>query len=818
VADLSMVFDLLARDRASSEVGKVGDSMRKAGDEADGFGDRMSGMFAGIAGVAAGAGLAVGAAFAGALETQGANRTLTAQLGLNPEESAAAGRIAGDLFASNYGDSMEQASAAVGDVISSIEGMRGASDEAVQGATRNVLNFASAFEVDTAEAAQMAGSLIRNGLAADATEAFDLMTAGFQQVPAAMREELPAILGEYGTNFRALGYSGEQAMALLVDAAAQGPIVLDKMGDALKEFTIRGTDMSTASVAAYGAIGLSAEDMAGKLAAGGPAAQEATQQVAAGLLGIEDPVQRANSAIALFGTPLEDMSVDQIPAFLQAISGANGELEGVAGTAANLDSTLSTGVGPTLETMKRGLQTAATEGMGALMAGFTQGKTDADGWQGGLQNAAATVSGVLTPALSGLGDFLTTTVGPALSTVFGYLSEHQGTVTTIAAVIGAVLLPILVTWGIVAAATAASNVLAWFTTAAAGTAGAAAAELSSLQVVAGWVIMGVQSMLQAARMAAAWFIALGPVGWVIALVVGLIALIIANWDTVVAATKAAWQWVSDAVGGAWDWVVDKVTGAAAAVWGLISGAWDTVKTKTSEAWEAVKTAVSAGIDAVVTFVTGLPGKAVNALSSLGSSIAGVATTAWQWFNDNVGSKIREFESFVGGIPGKAVAALGNMGSTLYNKGKDLINGLIDGAKSILKNIGRFFLDVVPDWIRGPFESALGISSPSKVFAGYGVNIGQGLLNGLGAMRPAIADELAHLADTQATDLLASVGVTGGGGGLGYRAPGYDTAGPAAAAGATTTINTTINAAPTIPTEDQLAGVYRRASLLQPRRS
>jgi Phage-related minor tail protein len=814
VADLSLVFDLLAKDRASSEVGKVGDSMRKAGDEAGGFGDRMSGMFAGIAGVAAGAGLAVGAAFTGALEMQGANRTLTAQLGLNPEESAAAGRIAGDLFASNYGDSMEQASAAVGDVISSIDGMRGASDEAVQGATRNVLNFASAFEVDTAEAAQMAGSLIRNGLAADATEAFDLMTAGFQQVPAAMREELPDILGEYGTNFRALGYTGEQAMAMLVDAAAQGPIVLDKMGDALKEFTIRGTDMSTTSVAAYNAIGLSAGDMAAKLAQGGPAAQDATQQVAAGLLGIQDPVARANNAIALFGTPLEDLSVDQIPAFLQAISGANGELEGVAGTADKLDSTLSSGVGPTLETMKRQAQTAATEGMSALIAGFTQGTTDAGGWQGGLQNLAATVSGGLTPALSGLGDFLTTTVGPALSTVFGYLSEHQTTVAVIAGIIAAVLTPALVAWGVAALSSAAQSAAAWLIANTSAALGFIAQGISVAGVVAGWVLMGVQSLLQAARMAAAWLIAMGPVGWVIAAVIGLVALIVANWDTVVSWTQSAWSAVTGAIGAAWDWIKGAVGAALDFVVTLFLN-WTLLGLIISH-WDAIKGAFSAGVDAAVGFVTGLPGKALNALSSLGSTIAGVAMTAWDWFYRNVVSKVGEVLSFVGGLPGQIAGKLGDLGSTLYQKGVDLVQGLINGAKSLAGKVGRFFLDALPGWIRGPFESALGIASPSKVFAGYGVNIGQGLLNGLGAMRPAIADELAHLADTQATDLLASVGVTGGG--LGYRAPGYDVGGTAAAAGDTTNINTTINAAPTIPTEDQLAGVYRRSALLQPRRS
>lgn len=38
------------------------------------------------------------------------------------------------------------------------------------------------------------------------------------------------------------------------------------------------------------------------------------------LLAIRDPAERANTAIALFGTPVEDLSVDQIPQFLKALA------------------------------------------------------------------------------------------------------------------------------------------------------------------------------------------------------------------------------------------------------------------------------------------------------------------------------------------------------------------------------------------------------------------------------------------------------------------------------------------------------------------
>ncbi|MFZ5852300.1 MAG: tape measure protein [Actinomycetota bacterium] len=135
----------------------------------------------------------------------------------------------------------------------------------------------------------------------------------------------------------------------------------------------------------------------------------------------------------------------------------------------------------------------------------------------------------------------------------------------------------------------------------------AQAALHAARVVAGWVLMGTQSLLQAARMAAAWVIAMGPVGWVIAAVVGLVALIIANWDTVKEWTKKAWDWVvdkikaawtgiKDAVGGAVDWVRDRVQAGLDFYKRIWEAAWTWVKDKALDLWKAIKDAVGGAVD------------------------------------------------------------------------------------------------------------------------------------------------------------------------------------------------------------------------------
>ena len=62
-------------------------------------------------------------------------------------------------------------------------------------------------------------------------------------------------------------------------------------------------------------------------------------------------------------------------------------------------------------------------------------------------------------------------------------------------------------------------------------------------------------------------------------------------------------------------------------------------------------------------------------------------------------------------------------------GKNLIQGLIDGIKSMVGNVGNAVKNVA-DKITGGFKSLFGIASPSKLFVEYGEYLDQGLAIGI----------------------------------------------------------------------------------------
>ncbi len=275
-----------------------------------------------------------------AVEANGQGARIAAQTGGNSADGEQYTRVIKQINATGVSGDINQIAEAVAAVRSTLGALGNVGETELTRISRKALDMQAALGGDAAESIQIAAIMMKNGLAKNSDEAFDLMVSGMQRVSAQMRGELPEILHEYSTHFRNMGFSGSEAMTLLVEMAQQGKFALDKTGDAVKEFSIRGSDMSKSSIEAYDAAGLNAAKMSTAIASGGDKARAAMQKTAQGLLKIKDPAERANAAIALFGTPIEDLSIDQIPKFLSALAGTKDKLGDVSGAADRMGDTL----------------------------------------------------------------------------------------------------------------------------------------------------------------------------------------------------------------------------------------------------------------------------------------------------------------------------------------------------------------------------------------------------------------------------------------------------------------------------------------------
>ena len=208
---------------------------------------------------------------------------------------------------------------------------------------------------------------------------------------------------------------------------------------------------------------------------------------------------------------------------------------------------------------------------------------------------------------------------------------------------------------------------------------------------------------------------------------------------------AAWEVLWTGLGMAWEAfgqpVVDLVVAAFQFMWSGVEVIFGWLKSGWDMLWAGVQAVYDAVIAPVVQWVqdrfNDLQSGVSMALDFVKSAIQSAADRVAEFYNTYVqpmvDSVINGFNRVVDTVTGwkdTILGALGDAGRWLWDTGRNIVEGLIEGIKSLAGTIGEAFLNMIPGWIKEPFKVALGIESPSKVFAGFGENIGEGLIEGL----------------------------------------------------------------------------------------
>ncbi|MGO4298465.1 phage tail tape measure protein [Glutamicibacter sp. MCAF14] len=599
-------------------VGYVGLDTSKAEKNLDGFQKSLKSPKLQKAAMAGGAlaGAAMAAGLASAIQEDTAVRALKASLDPASAEAERAGNAAGELFSRGYGQSIDEVTAATGAVVTSIKGMRDASEGEIVAMTAKVSDLAAAFEQDAGRAAQVVGQMINTGLAKDGTEAADLLTASLQKVPKELRGDLLDAVDEYGPSFQQLGISGEEAMALLVKGSEKGMYGIDKTGDAVKEFGILATDMSKATGEAYAILGMDQEKMTAALLKGGDEGAEAFQKIVTGLDSIKDPVEQSQAAMALFGTPLEDLNTSEIPEFITSLKNAEGGLGDFAGASQRVTDELQSGPGASLQTFKNQLQ-------------------------------------------STFGDMMESAL-PVLQPLLDLLNQFAPILGPLVAIIALVSAAIMV-----------------------------------------WT--GVQWLLNAAMLA-------NPVTWIvlgIMLLIGVILLLVANWETVTA-------WITEVWGGFITWITGVIE-TFAAWW---NGVWQGILDFFTGVWETASAGIQGFIDGAIQWFTDLPGNILAALGDLGNLLVDAGKNILDGFLEGLTNGFNAVKDFVGGI-GTWIAD--HKGPKQYDlnllvpAGGWIMDGLEDGIEASMPSLGATLGDV--SWmVANGIDPEVGVPTSNGVTA------------------------------------------------------------------------------------------------------
>lgn len=261
-----------------------------------------------------------------AIDSENSLGILQGQLGTTAEETERLQEIARNVYENGYGDSIDDCIADLSLLRQNVKESANWTEEMTQSTLEQIDTITTLFDTNADEVTRTAQVMQSSGLIENIQEGLDLITYGFQN-GANYSGEMLDTLREYSPQFVKLGLDGNEAMQYLIQGAENGAFNLDKVGDALKELSIRAVDGSDTTVQGFEAMGLSADEMAQKFAAGGDSAQKAFQETLNGLASIDDPVQRNIAGVNLFGTMWEDLGETVI----LSLSDVQGSLEGVEG-------------------------------------------------------------------------------------------------------------------------------------------------------------------------------------------------------------------------------------------------------------------------------------------------------------------------------------------------------------------------------------------------------------------------------------------------------------------------------------------------------
>lgn len=229
------------------------------------------------------------------------------------------------------------------------------------------------------------------------------------------------------------------------------------------------------------------------------------------------------------------------------------------------------------------------------------------------------------------------------------------------------------------------------------------------------------------------------------------------FDTIILVIQTGWEVISGVLGT-----------LALFLTGDFSGAWEALKGTVTGVWDAIVDYVVATVGRLVDFVTNTG--MVRIVEAVGRAFHAAYDEVVSWLDASynavaswVASVLRWFAALPGLIRQGFVGTL----DLLYNAGRDIVSGLINGLIDRAKDLG----DIVKRNIIDPIKNALGgaagflFGSPSKVTTQYGKWISDGLAIGIRDAEDSVVAAAESLTRAAAlpgmTPGLNSMGVTTG---------------------------------------------------------
>lgn len=564
-----------------------------------------------------------------------ASQSLQISIGATDEKMQSLDEVMKRIYENNYGEGFEDISDALVEVNKQLGDL---SEEELQNVTESAFAFRDAFDVEVNESIRTVNTLMKN-FGTTSEEAFDLMTWGMQN-GLNFSDELIDSINEYGPQFKKLGFSAEEMFQIFQQGAESGAWNLDKVGDAVKELSIRVIDGSETTAAGFEAIGLNADEMAAKFAQGGDSAKEAFYKVVSALGEMEDPLAQNTAGVNLFGTMWEDLG----PEVVTQLGNIKDATLDVSGATQQLKDEGYNDLGSMMETLRKNASLLGVE-FGEILLPYI---IDFVEWLTNMMQRLAEMPESVQQVIVVIG-LIVAAVGPLLL-LLGNLSKALLSIHQLVGLIG----PLISTLG---------SAFATLT----GPIGIAIAAIVGMFIAYQTNLFGIRDLVNSVLsfITSLWEINLFNIQDYFSLF----------WNSIITILNASIAIFKE--------IVSVFMAVLTGDW---QAAWDGIKNIFSIIWDTIIQLLKNFIESIIIFITNTGPRMLQAARDLFNKAKDGFTEVWnqiiEWFSQVVNDP-------VGTVLG--------IGQAMFDAGKNIFNMLWDGMKSIWDSITGWINDSI-DWI------------------------------------------------------------------------------------------------------------------------
>lgn len=239
------------------------------------------------------------------------------------------------------------------------------------------------------------------------------------------------------------------------------------------------------------------------------------------------------------------------------------------------------------------------------------------------------------------------------------------------------------------------------------------------------------------------------------------------WNTIVATTtgaiqviKGVLQTVMAVIKGDWSGAWNGIKTIGEGVWNILAGLvkifGSTIENYTRAAWNSVWNSIKSTCNSITSTVSGAISWVRNLISNGWSYVRSITSSMWSGIVSTVSSWVNSMMSTVRNIPINIQNVFSNAGSWLWNAGKNVIQGFINGLSSMfsaVQNKLSSLTSYLPSW-KGPAPV------DRVILKDAGQLVMQGFINGLesqyGAVRKSLQGFTEDLQKDVAPHIAASV--------------------------------------------------------------